>query len=138
DLEGWVELFAPDGWIEDPVGSRPYVTHGGLRIFFRNFMKAFSTDLEMTCTSLHVDEQTRTARAEWTVSAKHRAFPISFAGREEFSFGPDGLIEYVRVYHDPEHIGRQLADAYTAHFRTAVQQGTVPKRPHRSSRPRRA
>lgn len=38
DRSGWVGLFAPDGRVEDPVGSRPHVGHHQIGRFFDTFI----------------------------------------------------------------------------------------------------
>jgi hypothetical protein len=38
DRAGWVGLFADDGRIEDPVGSRPHVGHGEIGRFYDTFI----------------------------------------------------------------------------------------------------
>lgn len=38
DRDGWVSLFAPDGRIEDPVGSRPHVGRAQIARFYDTFI----------------------------------------------------------------------------------------------------
>ena len=38
DRDGWVALFAPDGRIEDPVGSRPHVGRAQIARFYDTFI----------------------------------------------------------------------------------------------------
>jgi hypothetical protein len=51
DRAGWVNLFTPDGAVEDPVGSRPHVGHEALGRFFDTFIAprdiAFHRDVDI-------------------------------------------------------------------------------------------
>lgn len=38
DREGWVGLFTADGWVQDPVGSRPHIGRDQLRRFYDTFI----------------------------------------------------------------------------------------------------
>ncbi len=108
NLDDWIRLFEPDGWIVDPSGCRPYTGHHGLRIFFRNFVKVFSNELTLVVSEKEVDAQTATARVQWTVQAVHKDIPISFSGNELFQFNPNGRIRFVRVFHKPVEIAKQF------------------------------
>lgn len=38
DRDGWVDLFTPDGRVQDPVGSRPHIGREQLRRFYDTFI----------------------------------------------------------------------------------------------------
>jgi hypothetical protein len=38
DRAGWVGLFTADGWVQDPVGSRPHIGRDQLRRFYDTFI----------------------------------------------------------------------------------------------------
>jgi hypothetical protein len=55
DRAGWVGLFAADGRIDDPVGSRPHRGYGEIGRFYDTFIGprdiAFHRDLDIVCDS---------------------------------------------------------------------------------------
>jgi hypothetical protein len=38
DRDGWLDLFTPDGRVEDPVGSRPHIGFGEIGAFYDTFI----------------------------------------------------------------------------------------------------
>ena len=53
DRQGWVDLFSPNGRVEDPVGSRPHVGHQEISRFYDTFIGprdiTFHRDLDIVC-----------------------------------------------------------------------------------------
>lgn len=115
NLEGWIKLFEPEGWIADPSGCRPYKGYNGLRIFFKNFIKVFSQELALVVRRKEIDADQGTVRIEWTVQAEHKGVALSFSGTEMLQFAPNGRILFVRVFHDPAVIARQFEHGVAHH-----------------------
>lgn len=106
NMEEWVKLFASDGYIEDPVGSRPYIGHQQLSVFFKGVLRFFA-ELDMT-----IKEQTTKkdcTEVEWSAEAKtYNGKEISFHGKEVFYIGANGEIFAAEVYWGPAMIAEQL------------------------------
>lgn len=53
DRAAWVDLFAPDGRVEDPVGSKPHVGHAAIERFYDTFIAPnsieFGVDHDIVC-----------------------------------------------------------------------------------------
>ncbi|WP_227983326.1 nuclear transport factor 2 family protein [Nocardia spumae] len=53
DRDAWVGLFAPDGRVEDPVGSRPHIGRAAIERFYDTFIGpngiAFRIDHDVVC-----------------------------------------------------------------------------------------
>lgn len=106
DLDGWVALFNKDGYIEDPVGSRPYIGHQQLGIFFKGVVRFFKK-LNMKVEKI-VPEPDGVA-VFWKADAL--AFnnqDIQFNGKEVFQINADGEIQTAKVYWDPTQISDQI------------------------------
>ncbi|WP_170229539.1 nuclear transport factor 2 family protein [Polyangium fumosum] len=108
DLDRWVRLFATNGAIESPEGSRPFRGHHGLRVFFRNFMKVFERGVVVTERAVRIDAREGRAEVDWQLDVRHQGIPISYTGTERFSFSPAGEIVRVTVLDDPRDIARQM------------------------------
>jgi len=106
DNEAWIELFATNGYIEDPVGSRPYYGHQQLGIFFKGVLRFFSK-LSMTIESKRLEE--RSTKVLWkAVATSYNGKELNFSGEEEFQINDDGLILAARVHWDPSLVAEQL------------------------------
>jgi tryptophan 2,3-dioxygenase len=108
DVEAWTSLFTADGIIEDPRGSRPFYGHNGLRVFFNNLMKAFTSDIVMRANQAIFAPHCGRAKIAWQLSALHKNVPIHFSGTEEIWFAANGQIKYVHVVQDPSVVAKQL------------------------------
>ena len=61
DKSAWVGLFADDGRVEDPVGSRPHIGHAEIGRFYDTFIGPFA-EFEMIFAKL--------AGSTWTSAIK--------------------------------------------------------------------
>ncbi len=106
DMEKWVGLFTEDGYIEDPVGTRPYVGHQELSVFFKGVLRFFGK-INMTMkTKTILDNRTE---VEWTAEATtYNGKEISFHGKEVFYINTAGAIFAAEVYWGPAMIAEQL------------------------------
>jgi ketosteroid isomerase-like protein len=106
NMEDWVQLFASDGYIEDPVGSRPYIGHQQLSVFFKGVLRFFA-ELEMTIKEKVTKKEC--TEVSWTAQAKtYNGKDISFHGKEVFHIGAKGEIFAAEVYWGPSMIAEQL------------------------------
>ncbi|XOV66095.1 MAG: tryptophan 2,3-dioxygenase family protein [Fluviicola sp.] len=106
NMEDWVQLFATDGYIEDPVGSRPYIGHQQLSVFFKGVLRFFA-ELEMTIKEQVTKKEC--TEVSWTAQAKtYNGKDISFHGKEVFHIGAKGEIFAAEVYWGPAMIAEQL------------------------------
>ena len=106
DMEAWVGLFSADGYIEDPVGTRPYVGHKELSVFFKGVLRFFA-EINMTMETKTVfDNRTE---VEWTAQAKtYNGKSLKFKGKEVFYINAEGEIFAAEVYWGPKTIADQL------------------------------
>ncbi len=106
NMDEWVKLFASDGYIEDPVGTRPYIGHQQLSVFFKGVLRFFA-ELDMT-----IEEQITKkdcTEVSWTAEATtYNGKEISFNGKEVFHIGTKGEIFAAEVYWGPAMIAEQL------------------------------
>lgn len=106
DSEKWIQLFDEDGYIEDPVGSRPYIGHRELFVFFKGVRRTFSA-LNMTILTQKQDKNC--VEVEWSADAtSYHGKQLSFSGKEVFQIGPSGKITSAKVYWDPSVVATQL------------------------------
>jgi steroid delta-isomerase len=106
DQEKWVDLFSENGYMEDPVGSRPYIGHQQLAIFFKGVIRFFS-ELSMTIESKHLEEDS--VKIIWKAKAKSfNGKEILFNGIEVFKINNNGKIMSAQVEWDPSIIAKQL------------------------------
>lgn len=106
NMENWVGLFAEDGYIEDPVGSRPYVGHQQLSVFFKGVQRFFS-EIDMIIEEKTIIEDG--AEVKWKAQATaYNGKEISFHGKEVFQIGAKGEICSAHVYWGPSMIAEQL------------------------------
>lgn len=106
NLEEWVSLFAEDGYIEDPVGSRPYLGRQQLAIFFKGVLRFFS-QLSMVIEEKRAEKEC--TKVSWTALATvYNGNKITFSGEEVFQINSKGKISVAKVYWDPSVIADQL------------------------------
>ncbi|RFC55886.1 tryptophan 2,3-dioxygenase family protein [Brumimicrobium aurantiacum] len=106
DQEKWVELFTENGYIEDPVGSRPYVGHQQLAIFFKGVIRFFKA-LNMSVVSKTFEKDS--IKVYWkSESTAYNDKKIAYEGVEEFRISSDGKIMAALVHWDPAVISNQL------------------------------
>ncbi len=106
DLKQWIELFSEDGYIEDPVGSRPYVGHKELSVFFKGILRTFSK-LSMTIEKRKVKKYS--VEVVWKAKAiSFNKKELTFNGKELFQICRKGKIRVAQVYWEPSIIAGQL------------------------------
>lgn len=104
--ENWINLFAKDGFIEDPIGSRPYHGHQQLAIFFKGVIRFFS-EFSMTIDRMEVEEEF--VKVYWNADAKsYNKKQINYSGIEIFKINDAGEIMTAQVEWDPVVIAEQL------------------------------
>jgi tryptophan 2,3-dioxygenase len=106
DLDQWVQLFSEEGYIEDPVGSRPYIGHKELAIFFKGVLRMFSK-LCMTIERITINDYF--VEVSWEAEAtSYNNKQINFNGIEVFQISKEGKITVAQVYWSPESVANQL------------------------------
>lgn len=106
DKENWIGLFSTDGYIEDPIGSRPYVGHQQLGIFFKGFLRFFK-HLKMTLETKQLEEES--VKVSWkAIATSYNDKEILFSGKEIFKISEKGKILSAQVQWDPSIIADQL------------------------------
>ncbi|WP_107039760.1 nuclear transport factor 2 family protein [Brumimicrobium mesophilum] len=106
DQEGWIGLFSEDGYIEDPIGSRPYIGHKELAIFFKGVIRFF-TEFSMEIESKKFEEES--IKVSWNTKAtSYNGKEIIYKGVEEFKINEAGKIMSAQVEWDPSVIADQL------------------------------
>ncbi len=106
DSDTWINLFIKDGYIEDPIGSRPYIGHQELAIFFKGVVRFFSK-INMTIENKYQEENH--TRVLWKANATtYNNKKITFKGEEVFQINQKGEILSAEVYWDPSIIANQL------------------------------
>ena len=102
----WCNLFAEEGYIEDPAGSRPFIGQKELAIFFKGVQRMFA-ELKMT-----IVEKTlafNSATVKWQAEAVgYNGRKLYFNGTENFYFNREGQIVAAQVEWDPSVISDQL------------------------------
>ncbi|MGH1336098.1 MAG: tryptophan 2,3-dioxygenase family protein [Aureispira sp.] len=102
----WVALFSEKGCIEDPVGSRPYIGHQELFVFFKGVQRTF-TELNMSIQEKTINKQT--AEVRWKANAvAFNGKLLSFEGKEVFHINSKGKITVAQVYWNPLVVAEQL------------------------------
>lgn len=106
DAKTWIELFETDGYIEDPVGSRPYIGHKELAIFFKGILRTFSKfDMRI----LEKVYQNTGVKVSWeATSIAYNNKTIQFRGKEVFELNSNGKIIAAQVIWNPAIVGQQL------------------------------
>ncbi|PWH84908.1 nuclear transport factor 2 family protein [Brumimicrobium oceani] len=104
--ENWINLFAKDGFIEDPIGSRPYHGHQQLAIFFKGVIRFFS-EFSMTIENMNIEEDC--VKVFWNAKAKsYNNKEINYSGLEIFRINDSGKIMSAQVEWEPAIIADQL------------------------------
>jgi hypothetical protein len=102
----WCNLFAEEGYIEDPAGSRPFIGQKELAIFFKGVQRMFA-ELKMT-----IVEKTlafNSATVKWQAEAVgYNGRKLYFNGTENFYFNREGQIVAAQVEWDPSVISDQI------------------------------
>lgn len=106
DSDAWVKLFAGNGYIEDPKGSRPYIGHKELSVFFKGIKRTF-TSFNMTIE--HKEIYSNSAQVQWSAQATaYNQKELAFRGKEVFHISPQGEILAAQVHWNPAVVAAQL------------------------------
>lgn len=106
DAQQWIALFAEDGSMEDPIGSRPYKGHRELGIFFKGILRTF-TQLQMSIEQQDFDHHQATVHWRATALA-FNGKSLSFEGKEVFQINTQGKIQLAQVHWNPMVVAEQL------------------------------
>jgi steroid Delta-isomerase len=106
DVQRVVNNFAPDGVIEDPVGTPPIVGHEALAAYLATFPTLFS---EMKLYSLDVKVRGQEAAVKWRIRFKTKTGNTFFLdGIGFFKLNEEGKITSEREFFDFEYFLEQL------------------------------
>ncbi|GAB1340450.1 hypothetical protein ACE1SV_70400 [Streptomyces sp. E-15] len=103
----WLALFdAEHGRLYDQPTARPFVGRDHLKVFISAMFDTFH-ELSTEVTGLTVDGDRATAH--WTVRAvSYQGAPVTYSGREEFSFTEDASIATAVVHWSPPEVAARL------------------------------
>lgn len=106
DAQQWIALFAEEGVIEDPVGSRPYRGEQELGVFFKGILRTF-IQLQMSIEEQHF--YPHEAAVQWKATAlAFNGKALTFEGKEVFQIDEQGKIQLAQVYWNPAVVAEQL------------------------------
>mgnify|MGYP000241712732 CR=1 FL=1 len=106
DSDSWINLFSEDGYIEDPIGSRPYIGHKELGIFFKGILRMFA-ELRMRIIERNFTD--KGVEVEWEAKAvSFNGKDLIFQGKEVFQVSTNGKITVAQVYWNPKIVSDQL------------------------------
>ena len=102
----WISLFDKNGYIEDPVGSRPYLGSQELSVFFKGVQRTFAA-LDMTIQQKEIRKQS--IEVSWQANAlAFNGKKLVFEGKEVFRFNEEGKIVSAQVHWSPNIVAAQL------------------------------
>jgi steroid delta-isomerase len=97
DIDGFVQLFTPDGVLEDPVGTPQHRGERAIREFVEEIVAPFS-EIHVTLHRIFVVSPTEAA-VSWTIHSVTKAGkPAELSGIGIFKFNDDGKLRSVREY----------------------------------------
>ena len=128
DYDRWIRpelvhgLYAPDRrhrYVEDPKGTKPYVTEWNLDVFFRNFQKLFP---EVLSAEHEVVEQgDNSLKVAWTLEAESfMKIAVRFSGTETFYFDPEGRISVAFAEWNPDALAEDIMQRHRASLAEAA------------------
>ncbi len=103
DVEGLVALFAPDGTMEDPVGSPLKVGHDAIRAFFTESVEAAHPQMSIPG-SVAVAADAAAAAMAYRVEAAVGDATLVVEGIDTFRFDDDGLIVSMQAFFGPTNV----------------------------------
>jgi hypothetical protein len=102
----WIGLFSKKGYIEDPVGSSPYLGSQELSVFFKGVQRTFAA-LNMTIKHKNIREES--IEVAWQANAlAFNGKKLVFEGKEVFRFDEQGKILSAQVHWNPSSVADQL------------------------------
>jgi steroid Delta-isomerase len=103
DTDGIVALFAPDAYIEDPVGGPKQVGHAALRKFYQGGFDAMGGPLEMKLEGA-VRIAGSNAAAAYIVKTLNHTEPFRVETLDVMTFNDEGKITSMLAYWGPPNI----------------------------------
>jgi steroid delta-isomerase len=103
DTDGIVALFAPDAYIEDPVGSGKQVGHAALKKFYQGGFDAMGGPLEMKL-EVAVRVSGSYGAAAYIVKTLNHTEPFRVETLDVMTFNDDGKITSMLAYWGPSNI----------------------------------
>ncbi len=103
DTDGILALFAPDAYIEDPVGAGKQVGHAALRKFYQGGFDAMGGPLEMKLDGA-VRIAGSNAAAAYIVKTLNHTEPFRVETLDVMTFNEQGLITSMLAYWGPSNI----------------------------------
>lgn len=105
-MERWVEEYAENGIVEDPVGGPVRHGHDQLRSLFDQLCKTFSRLYMREEFEIVIPPE---ATVKWKAQGETHNGPIvNFEGISVFKFAEDGKILQMRAFWDQKELVRQL------------------------------
>jgi steroid Delta-isomerase len=109
DADLLVEIFAPGGVMQDPVGARPIEDEEGLRRFIASTVDNFDAMVLTPDESYHAGGE---VAVRWTGRGRSKqGVEVEYAGIDVFAFDADERITSMKGYWDPKALFAQLKDA---------------------------
>ena len=103
DTAGILKLFAPDAYIEDPVGGPKQVGHAALKAFYQGGFDAMGGPLEMKLDGA-VRVAGSNAAAAYIVKTLNHTEPFRVETLDVMTFNEQGLITSMLAYWGPSNI----------------------------------
>lgn len=100
DLDAIVALYAPDGTVEDPVGSEPKVGHAAIRAFYAG---SVAMGLEVALEG-EVRVVGRTCVFPFSVGLTYEGRRTVIRPIDVFDFDAGGRIQHMRAYFGPANV----------------------------------
>ena len=106
DPDALVAVFAPDGAMHDPVGSRPIEDEEGLRRFVASIAENFDAMVLTPDESFHAGGE---VAVRWTGRGRSKqGVEVEYAGIDLFAFDDQDRITLMKGYWDPKALFAQL------------------------------
>lgn len=106
DADALVEVFAPDGQMQDPVGSRPIEGEEGLRRFMASITDNFAAMVLTPDETFHAGGE---VAVRWTGRGRSKqGVEVEYAGIDVFSFDEQDRVALMKGYWDPKALFAQL------------------------------
>jgi steroid Delta-isomerase len=106
DADALVEVFAPDGELQDPVGAKPVVGEDALRRFMASIIDNFDAMVLTPDESFHSGGE---VAVRWTGRGRSKqGVEVEYAGVDVFAFDDQDRVTLMKGYWDPKALFAQL------------------------------
>jgi steroid Delta-isomerase len=106
DADALVAVFAPDGAMQDPVGSRPIEGEEGLRRFMTSITDTFDAMVLTPDESFHAGGE---VAVRWVGRGRSKqGVEVEYAGIDVFAFDDGDRVTLMKGYWDPKALFAQL------------------------------